>query len=59
MALEMQGQQLAAHVQQCVEWERNHREQASGRFVDMQVQITGVQRAVSGLVSQLAREPVP
>ena len=41
-ALDRQGQQLAAHVQQCVEWERNHREQTSGRFVDMQVQLSGI-----------------
>ena len=51
-ALKRQQQQVSAHVEQCAEMERAYREQLQGRFLDVQMQISEINRTVGNLANQ-------
>ena len=50
-ALERQKQQVSAHIKQCAELERAYREQLHGRFLDVQMQISEINRTVGNLAN--------
>ena len=56
-ALERQQQQVSAHVQQFAEWERAYREQLQGRFSDVQMQISEINRTVGNRANQQVQQP--